>query len=563
MRKFNIKFIKFALFVTCAFASENIDNCVDCHKDYGSIDKFHSVDKFGCYSCHLGNKFAKTKDEAHKNLLLNPSRLEHAQILCSSCHEEIIKRVVLSPMKSQIGIKKVLKEQWVEKSVSNLAKSELKELADSHYTKACASCHINQKREVFHDKNLAKGGGCSACHKDVKPPNKHTKFTTKIPSSNCIKCHNRSNRIGLSYFGKFESEGYGTPYVDGNFSNQIDKNRFFYQLPPDIHHQKAKLDCIDCHTHKGVMGDAKGHLHMEEAVDIRCEDCHQPNFKKADKTAKRLIKLNENIPNSKLIAYSKRKNAQIYNLQKQAQSINFYRKKDGKKFAFKPMSQNSYHTNELHKRLDCSACHSSWIPSCYGCHEVYFEKGKQFDWVKHKVTKGSWQEFRSFLRFEKPALGIGYNQKIMPYAPGCQVLATAFKDGKIKKFHSMAMAGWSPHTSSRSRDCVDCHFSSNTLGLGAGNLDFKDGSIHYQPYYNSAKNNLPFSYPIDAFIDLNATQFQTTSREYARAFNKKELDKIINAYKCIICHRSWDDKIYKDFNASKLKFSQGLSKCLD
>jgi hypothetical protein len=73
---------------------------------------------------------------------------------------------------------------------------------------------------------------------------------------------------------------------------------------------------------------------------------------------------------------------------------------------------------------------------------------------------------------------------------------------------------------------------------------------------------MPFSYPIDGFISVDGKQFQTTSRKEARGFNKKELTKIIEAYKCIICHDQYNDKIYKDFEKSKKLFYSGETKCL-
>ena len=180
------------------------------------------------------------------------------------------------------------------------------------------------------------------------------------------------------------------------------------------------------------------------------------------------------------------------------------------------------------------------------------------------MTKGSWQEFRSFLRFEKPSLGVGYNKKIMPFAPGCQVIGTLFKDKKVEQFHSMAMAGWDPHTTQKEvRGCVDCHFSPEALGLGRGNLDIKDNNITFEPFYNSIKSGMPFSYPIDGFVSAKGKQFQSTSRKEARSFNKNELTKIIEAYKCILCHDKYEDKIYLDFEKSKELFSKGITKCLD
>ncbi len=565
--------------------AKDVDNCMKCHKDSSKIDNFHPYKTFGCYSCHGGDKNAQTKELAHRGIVLNPSRLEHAKIFCSKCHKKIIDRIDNSIMNNMHGIYDVLRYQFEEtksivqtKGIKDIkgTPQDKQSLAQSHFRKLCAACHIDQDEKIF--KNYApRGGGCVDCHrvgiekakwslKNKKIKLIHPTFSTKIPSKNCLKCHNRSNRIGLSYFGKYESESYGTPYKHGHLSHKIEKNRYYYKLPSDIHHKKADLDCIDCHTEVGVMGDGKIHRHMEGAEDIKCKDCHKPHFESASKFAlpSLLSVLNANVPNASKIAVTHKKHTPLYNVQKDQNAIKLYRKRDGKEFNITKMSDKPYHSLDIHKRLDCSACHSSWMPSCYGCHEVYLDKGKQFDWVAKKVTKGQWQEFRSFLRWEKPSLGVGYNGKVMPFAPGCQVLGTIFKDKKVKKFHSMAMAGWDPHTTQKgSRSCEDCHFEPATLGLGRGVFDIKKGKVVFEPFYDSRKSGMPFSYPLDAFISKDGKQFQTTSRKKARGFNKGELLKIVNAYKCIICHDSYSDKIYRDFNRSKRLFYSGKTKCLE
>lgn len=540
------------------------DQCMSCHSDYGSLDKAHPIEIFGCASCHGGNKYASEKEEAHLNIIKNPSQLEHVDRACGSCHEEVISRIKLSMMETQKGIQNVLQEQWVDKSTGLEDKKFAHDLAQSHFSKACASCHINQKEENFHDQSLAKGGGCADCHRvENETKQKHTHFTTKIESKTCLKCHNRSNRIGISYFGKFESEGYGTPYIDGEFSHKLDTHRFYYELPADVHHEKAGLDCIDCHTETGVMGDGKEHAHMEDAVDVSCKDCHKASFKELlpNSLAQKLIDLNEKVPTPKKIAYTNKKNAPLYNLQKSDTNTTFYRKRDGKAYALGDMSDKPYHTLDIHKRLDCSACHTQWIASCYGCHEVYFDDGKQYNWVRQEITKGEWVELRSFLRFESPSLGIGYNEKIMPFAPGCQVIGTVFKDKKIEQFHAMAMAGWDPHTTGKSRTCVDCHIDPASLGLGRGTIEIKKDEILFSPIYDSQKSGLEIKYPIDSFVSIEGKQFQSTSREKARGFNQSELKNVVNAYKCILCHRSYEDKIYQDFNTSKRLFDQGKTSC--
>ncbi len=573
---FSIILLMFAVFLYRPKASLKVtkpDQCISCHNSMSDIDHAHPKEIFGCASCHGGNKYATNKTDAHRNMVLNPARIEHAQIFCIKCHKNIIKRVSKSLMNSQSGILNVLKYQWGESKELNSTKgiSDIKSdanisLAENHFRKLCAACHIDQDEKIFTNKKIARGGGCSDCHRVSKTQgNIHAKYSSKIPTKNCLKCHNRSNRIGLSYEGIFESEGYGTPYKNGDFSHKMsDGRRFYYKLPDDVHHNIASMSCIDCHTEKGVMGDGKKHFHMEEAEDIKCKDCHKPTFKKANTLAKTLADLNGAVPEPKMIAYTKKFNSPLYNLQKDKNGINFYRKLDGKKFKLTKISDKPYHTLSIHKRLDCSACHSSWTPSCYGCHEVYLDKGKQYDWVAKKDTKGQWQEFRSFLRWEHPSLGIGYNKKIMPFAPGCQVIGTIFKDNKVKKFHFLAMAGWDPHTTQKEvRSCEDCHFNPASLGLGRGIFDVKKGKIVFEPFYNSKKSGMPFSYPIDAFISKEGKQFQTTSRKNARGFNKKELLKIVGAYKCIICHDKYSDKIYVDFNKSKQLYNLGKTKCLE
>ncbi len=558
------------------------ESCLNCHSDTTPMDNFHDFKTMGCAACHGGNKNALNKKQAHIGIVLNPSRLEHAKIFCAKCHKEVIKRVKNSIMNSMSGVLDTLKFQFKETKqviqsggIQELrAKPTSKQsLAEDHFSKLCAACHINQDEKIF--KNYTpRGGGCVDCHrvapaKIITTGNHvkiiHPKLSTQIPSSNCLKCHNRSNRIGLSYFGKFESEGYGTPYIHGKLSHKLDKSRFYYDLPADIHHSKGGLDCIDCHSEVGVMGDGKKHLHMEDALDISCTDCHNPTFKPSSNYPKAamLSSLNGNIPLAKEIAITAKKGTPLYNIAKDGNQTVIYRKRDGKKFTISKLSNKPYHNLEMHKRLDCSACHSKWIPSCYGCHEVYFKDGKQYDWIKHRKTKGQWMELRTYLRYESPALAIGYNKKIMPTAPGCQVLMTIYDGNRtLQPFHSFAYGAWSPHTTSKeARDCIECHFNPLTIGLGNGVLDMNRSSISFMPYYDSKRSGLPISYPIDALISKDGKEFQSFSRDNARGFNKKEVNRIVNAYKCIICHGEYNDKIYKDFNRSKERFKNRNTPC--
>jgi len=573
------------LFFLKIYANTVPDNCVVCHKETTPIDNFHPYAEFGCSSCHGGDPKSTNKIKSHKNMTLHPSRLTNSEKFCIECHKDIIARVKNSIMNDMHGVLDVLRYQFKETmsviettGIEYLKSKSTKNqsLAEDHFSKLCAACHIDQDESIFKH-HAPRGGGCVDCHRvepvhwidknSTKPKLKHPKLSTRIPSENCLKCHNRSNRIGLSYFGKFESEGYGTPYKDANLTHQIDRGRYYYDLPADIHHSSAKLECIDCHTEKGVMGDGQRHAHMEDSVDIKCIDCHDAQMKSASKfgLAGMLATINGLTPYPDKLAVTKRKKSPLYSVQLVDDKVVQYRKMDGKEIVVEQMSKEPYHTLAIHERLACTACHSSWIPSCYGCHEIYFKAGKQYDWIKHKRTEGQWMEKRSYLRYESPSLAIGYDGKIMPTAPGCQVIMSIYdKKGNITDggFHSMAYAAWDPHTTQKqSRTCKDCHINPQSLGIGAGSLYIKDKNITFVPFWDADKDSMPMNYPIDSLVSTKGEQFQTFSREKARGFNAKEVFKIIEAYKCILCHDNYNDKIYNDFNSSKDKFEKKETSC--
>jgi len=128
-------------------------------------------------------------------------------------------------------------------------------------------------------------------------------------------------------FWEFESEGYGTPYEGTSLSSRrLSGNRFFLNLPADVHFSKAGMECIDCHTATGLMGDRKRYDRMHSQIDITCQTCHSPEFsmiKGPDSLADRLAFLNKRVPwkKEKSCGLSK-KGTPIYNLQKRGRQGN-------------------------------------------------------------------------------------------------------------------------------------------------------------------------------------------------------------------------------------------------
>jgi len=544
------------------------EKCLFCHKDLTDPDTSHPVSAFGCYKCHLGNPFSLDEDRAHFTMIKNPSDLSIVDRTCgqTSCHPEIVSRVKKNIMATNKGILKTLIYLWEgikrDIEVTDLLEKEAESnLAIEHYTKLCGGCHLWKKRWDFPGEIGRRGGGCSDCHIiDYSRPikNEHPKMTTRIPSENCTKCHNRSARIGLSYFGRFESEGYGTPY-EGKWLNtrRLSGNRFFINLPGDTHYTKANMECIDCHTETEIMGDGKDYTHLKEQIEIGCNDCHLPQFKKVKEgtLAEKLAFLNKKVPNpvGKKIAVTK-KGTPVYNLQKRGKEIVFYRKRDGKAIKVtKFLKEKGYHNMKGHERLSCQACHSLWMPQCYGCHDSYRKDGYQYDWIKKNISLGRWIEKRSYIRFLKPTLGINSKGEISPFSP-CQAFVSTF-DEKAEyqsSFKILTMTSFDPHTTQKSsRSCLDCHGDPKTLGLGEGILH----KWHFRPTYDAYSSGLGINFPLDAFVNIEGRPLQITSPfPSARPFNKEELENIRWVNKCLPCHNLYEDKIYKDFKNSIERF---------
>ena len=548
----------------------------------------HPVAVMGCAICHLGNPFAREKNRAHLGLVLNPGDMRFNRLTCgkSDCHPELPQRVEKSLMATNRGILNVMQSLWphdVRESVQDV--HELtnqpagQSLALDHYRKMCGGCHLRRPRYPQLGEIGQRGGGCTDCHLlELSSPNRnlsekkfrHPELTTRIPCENCLKCHNRSARIGLSYTGRFESEGYGTPFKQGGLSHRrLSGNRFYLELPADLHHKKAGMDCIDCHTEKGIMGDGNIYTHQEEQTDIRCESCHEPALAESKgqsaedmrQLARRLARMNRCQPkfDSESFAVSP-KGSPLYHLRiSPNHEMKLYRKRDGKEIVFKRLGKSEIHKTSYHKRLGCQACHSAWIPQCYGCHETLFQEQTQKDWLTGKPLPGRWTEGRSYLRFRKPLLGLWHDGSIGPYAPGCQVFLEVFdKQGNYRKeqsFRSLVMASFDPHTTAlKVPECSECHLDPKVLGLGQGALKIKPEGLEFEPVCQSRASGLGMDFPPDAFVSPEGKALQQASRSQGRPFDKDELKKITQVGFCLPCHDRYEDVIYQDYGKSLKRF---------
>jgi len=540
-----------------------VEMCLSCHRDE-KLDPAHDAKVVGCSPCHLGNALAIDKKKAHEGIVLNPGDLRVVEKTCGveGCHPADVLKVKNSLMATNRGILATLLYYWGERDTQNaeitvaqLLKSGETSLALDYFRKLCATCHLWKQKndlpgapEFFNEK----GGGCSACHYILpegeqgltvtafdrrqsvtgagqeKPKKPHPLISKKIPEENCIRCHNRSGRIGISYTGIFEAEGYGTPYEHGKLSShRLPGDRFYLKIAEDIHHAR-EMACIDCHTRDEIMGDGTQYAHYEEQLEISCEACHsaRPGMT--------------------------RKGKKMTNIERGKDGFVLVGRNDGKLHPLHvPKKEACGYPG--HKRLTCESCHSTWVPQCYGCHAKRDASDTHLDKLTLKETPGWWEEGRSYIRYEKPMLAV-WGDEIVIVTPGCQDVVTLLdKDGNIEGgFNRFTMAAINPHTTqARGRSCADCHNSTKTVGLGEGTVLKKDGKWEFYPVDQGVDTLEGRTVGLDTFVTIDGKQLQHGSRENLRPFNGDELKRILRVGLCLRCHPDYDDPAYKDYDPTR------------
>jgi hypothetical protein len=367
-----------------------------------------------------------------------------------------------------------------------------------------------------------------------------------------------------------ESAQYGTPFVRGGLNNHtISDDRFLQRLVPDIHHEKG-MGCIDCHTGQDTMGDGKIHSQMEDQIEIRCEDCHgsgadPPRTQTVRKDDPLIQALLRSSPDLKLLEGDEilltSQGRPLPHVKKTACGYRLTSKITGKEHPVSVITgKKDGHRIRGHERLECDSCHSAWSPQCYGCHQVLDFRHKSLDHLSGKITPGRWAEGRTYFRFSKNVLGINSRGKVGILIPGCQVYNTVvdFAGGLIQGYDSrilklkngltsIAVGPAHPHTTRKQAPrCVDCHFDAKALGLGEGRLcqHPETGALDFEPIYDSRGSGLKIDFPLEAVVDTQGNQIQSTSHKLARPFNKDELGKITGIAACLPCHDRYDDKAW-------------------
>ncbi len=520
-------------------ATEVID-CTDCHGGDFSTDKMEQAHVQPTLPIIMDKTTAPLDYDLPYQKFVNPSNLRVVRDTCGVCHEPHIDWVLKSLMATgaghyagglyQNGVSDsktpvygnfAVRDEDGEVPTEAGAVAELIDLIEydpsldqsefaTHYRavpgQVCARCHLWSRGKGYRGAEGADGtyraDGCAACHMIYANDGRSTSadasidhneqghplvhgITRKIPKQQCIHCHHRGARIGLSFTGRSQMPPQlpSGPGVAGTTDVKFNGNYHYADSvtnPEDIHGERG-VECIDCHTQAGVMGDGNIYGHMDQATKIECRTCHGTPTEGGqfiDRDGKALTHIErredgEVVLTSKVtgVAHPLPQLKDIIN----PESISFNAKAAA--------AMNDHHLKD-EGGLECYACHASWTPNCFGCHFTRDEQqmGTNLITRNEEVGKASTNN-KVFVSLKHFSMGMNAQGKMSPYIVGCQPIADVTDtEGNTKLdfvmpetvngVSGLALNPVNPHTNrgrGEVRTCAECHRSPPSLGLGSGN----------------------------------------------------------------------------------------------
>jgi hypothetical protein len=367
--------------------------CLTCHADLAQISDSHPVGKYGCVICHGGERLALEAGLAHSTLRggKNPADLSVVEASCGGpeCHSgsaetgrDQIQRVAnslrvtyagaIAAIRYEAGLQPDLaaREGLVtarEATGTNPSSLQALALFDPStetspkvqaFAQNCLNCHLSA--QPLPGQADVRMTGCAACHittVNLDPSQPIHRFNTAVAYSQCNTCHNR---------GAYN-------LADIQFSLRTDQpadRQQAYYLPNAKYTKcEIRLDCIDCHTGREIMGD--GHLYgnMAEAGYIQCRTCHGTikelpltyTISRPDDPTLRLASLNPAIRlrtgDTVIIT---EKGEPLWNTRQRADgSFELVGKATGQHFIFRPVKGSACQQNpDQQDPSYCHACHS-------------------------------------------------------------------------------------------------------------------------------------------------------------------------------------------------------------
>ncbi|MBK8045627.1 MAG: hypothetical protein IPK21_25035 [Haliscomenobacter sp.] len=574
------------------------ETCLNCHQGMSGFEPAHQPGRIGCTPCHGGNPTEQRAGKAHEGMILIPGNMSDARQTCgrAGCHPDMVHRVENSLMTTMAGVIAVDKFAFGESaSLSgdfHVRKLGILEPSDLHLRQLCASCHLGNPKEALGPiQELSRGGGCNACHlnysqaareslstyqKKGKTPGVHPALTVQVSNDHCFGCHSRSGRISTNYEGWHETSLQPEEVAGKPGFRLLDDGRVFRFVAPDVHHT-AGLECIDCHHASEIMGDGTRHLHEEDAVKVRCEDCHFAGKAKGipldslDQDSKRILALRPGMKSGSLF------------LRGNASGLNYYHISVDTNGLAHFLTKNSLQAKQLnapaavcsreggHRDVTCTACHTAWAPQCIGCHNAFEPQTQAYDLLFKKPVQGKWREYLGEFFADPPSLGVvhldsGKIREIQAFIPGMTLTIdrSAFpgpKRSPAELFHRL-FAPVSAHTiSATGRSCQSCHNDPVALGYGRGNLTLEvKGQTGRWAFYPAYALEPQDKLPQDAWIGFLKEPSGKTpaTRDNARPFTIAEQQRILEVGTCLTCHNGNSDVMLaglKDFAKTKKRMT--------
>ncbi len=565
--------------------------CEGCHQGLELASSSHR----GCTGCHGGSEKAAGREAAHRGMHgpRNPAGPDDWDRTCGRCHPYQLARVKSNLMYTNAGMIRNIQAAWESADDSPYASrggaaidargkpmvhapvERLDGLSGELYRKFCSLCHLGMEPTETRGANHA--SGCAACHFPFADNAAYaggdlavrgmrgcseTHEMARLPDDRvCLRCHNRSGRIALSYQGLNDGNNALVPTRGGlPGPRMISGGRSLTRILPDVHHA-AGMECIDCHTSRDVMGDGYSYGNLDEQVEIRCEDCH--GSPRTPPRAAEIVRENDEAlresrsyrvparPGMRMVLTAKGR--KFSNVFLRGSEVCVALKRTGRLLTAKVITGTPEHAIAGHERMDCDSCQSRTVAQCYGCHTTYDKSRTSWDFIREENTPGAFSETEDYRTLYPYPLALDQRGRISPVTPGCQTFVTVV-DGSgrtVLREHvaryrgtpQLRFAPFHPHTTGgKAVGCATCH--GNPAFLGFGQHVLEGASIRGTLLCEKSDWRA-----LDSILSLAAGTVTATvavTRKGARPLSGEEVRAVWAVNLCLVCHDKANDKIYRE-----------------
>jgi hypothetical protein len=501
----------------------------------------------------------------------------------------------------------------------------------------CASCHSLYSNEGYYeggDPEIPKDKTGHVMVHSMQGTRKSSillndQRLSGVQVSTCAACHAGGRRIGHSYQGFMPLE---SSYNKGIFDEKglpqkPNAGYVFKYMQGDSHRQIEKdgkmvpgLLCQDCHTTIGIHGGGNIDVAALGVIEIECADCHgtpthypwELPLGFGDEFGKTLdMKNGRGVAEEPLevtrefgITYPKEdgyllsaRGNPLGNVVRRGDRVIVHSDGSNNEFELitlkeiakskswnKPVEAKVAMVTTKHiDKLECYACHSTWIPQYYGYKYVIDYRKSSTDWLRSPQLVGAdgttadyHQKYAtqpgaptygdySHIRWENAPLGVNGEGRVSPLVGVIQTVSTVIDaDGNTVVWNNLAkteagydaieLAPINPHTTSlKSRECTDCHGNLVAAGYGidGGIYDADPATPRYGDVIDSEGNNVSQFTQVQIaaikelhgdfmrLVNLDGEQVQTIDTHWPTSIplTQEQRDLLSRQGSCVACHR--------------------------